>query len=166
MSKRTSTHHIEKMKPVSVPPDERGGLDAVLRLIEQANATPTASRDNCRLVAPGGESVALPATVSELIARLAELLARGEAVAIVPSARELTTQQAADLLNVSRQYLVRLVDTGVLPASRTGRHRRLRVVDVLAHKERRDRKRRAALDELTRLSEETGGYAELKEAKG
>jgi excisionase family DNA binding protein len=97
-----------------------------------------------------------------ILARVAEVMARGDAITVVPVGKELTTQQAADLLNVSRQYLVRLLDEGRIPYTKTGKHRRLRVEDVLHYKEERDKERRAALDELTQLSEESGGYDELK----
>ena len=63
--------------------------------------------------------------------------------------------------NVSRQYLVRMLDEGRLPFTRTGKHRRLRIDDVLAFKVRRDRDRGAALDALAAISEESGGYDEL-----
>lgn len=79
-------------------------------------------------------------------------------MAVVPISQELTTQQAADLLNVSRQYLVRLVDEGKLPCVRTGSHRRLLLEDVLRYKAERDREREDTLDELTRLHEDLGGY--------
>ena len=87
-----------------------------------------------------------------------EQLARGAAVAVVPISQELTTQQAAELLNVSRQYVVRLVDEGKLPCVRTGSHRRLLLEDVLRFKKERDREREETLDELTRLHEDLGGY--------
>lgn len=75
----------------------------------------------------------------------------------------MTTQQAADLLNVSRQYLVRLLDEGRIQFRKTGKHRRLRVQDVLVFKEQRDKNRRAGLRELSQLTQEFGGYdAELK----
>ncbi|MCA9534138.1 MAG: helix-turn-helix domain-containing protein [Myxococcales bacterium] len=81
----------------------------------------------------------------------------------VPTAHELTTQQAADLLNVSRQYLVRLLDEGRIACRKTGTHRRLRVTDVLEFKARRDKDRRAGLRELSQLTQDAGGYdAELK----
>jgi excisionase family DNA binding protein len=79
----------------------------------------------------------------------------------VPVGKEMTTQQAADLLNVSRQYLVRLLDEGRLPHTKIGRHRRVRIEDVLSFKDQRDRERKASLDALSQVSEEFGGYREL-----
>ena len=96
------------------------------------------------------------------MARAVEFMARGDSVNVVPTGQELTTQQAADMLNVSRQYVVRLVNEGRLPCTKTGTHRRLRVDDVLAFKTQRDREREAGLDHLTTLSEELGGYEELE----
>jgi excisionase family DNA binding protein len=106
--------------------------------------------------------VQIPESVFYVLERVAKVLADGDAITVVPVGKEVTTQQAADLLNISRQYLVRLLDAGQLPYTRTGKHRRLRVADVLSFKEKRDQERRAALDRLTELSEELGGYDELK----
>lgn len=100
----------------------------------------------------------LPAEAAVLLKRLLELLARGEGVSIVGVHEELTTQQAADLLNVSRQYLVRLLDAGEMPFRRTASHRRVAAADVLAYKAMRDAKRRKGLQKLTRLTEELDGY--------
>lgn len=86
-------------------------------------------------------------------------LARGDSITVVPIGKELTTQQAADLLNVSRQFLVRLLDEKRLPFCKTGKRRRLRIDDVLAFKERRDKERRAGLRELSQVTQEYGGYA-------
>ena len=112
----------------------------------------------CRLVGPQGESVAIPDAVFHVLTRVVEVLARGDSVAVVPMGRELTTQQAADLLNVSRQYLVRLLDEGRIACRKTGKHRRLRVEDVLAFKTQRDKNRRAGLRELSQLTQDFGGY--------
>ena len=73
--------------------------------------------------------------------------------------KELTTQEAADLLHVSRPHLVKLLDEGTIDHYKVGTHRRVRIEDVLAYRERRATVRREKLDELTRLSEELeGGY--------
>ncbi len=77
---------------------------------------------------------------------------------VLPNEEMLTTQAAAHFLNVSRQYLVRLVDNGQLPAVKVGSHRRLRASDVEAFRSARDRDRQASLDRLVALSEEAGGY--------
>lgn len=83
---------------------------------------------------------------------------------VVPVGKEVTTQQAADLLNVSRQYLVRLLEERRLPFRKTGKHRRLRIEDVLTFKSQRDKDRRAGLRELSQVTQEFGGYdAEVKE---
>ena len=104
------------------------------------------------------EVVDLPESVLTVIRRAVHSMARGEGVSIVSVHKELTTRQAADLLNVSRQYLVRLLEGGQIPFTKTGTHRRIRLDDLMAYKQRRDDERRSKLDELTKLNEELGLY--------
>ena len=75
----------------------------------------------------------------------------------------MTTQQAANMLNISQQYLVRLLDEGMLPFQRVGIHRMIRMEDLVVYKRKRDQKRMASLDELSELTEEFGGYVELQD---
>lgn len=159
MAAIATPERIRRLEPVHAERNER---DDVLRLSRALHAREEGGSHRCRLVGPAGESVPVPEAVFHLLARVVEVLARGDAITVVPVGQELTTQQAADLLNVSRQYLVRLLDQGRIPYTRTGKHRRLRIDDVLAHKEQRDRERDESLTELARLSQELGGYKELK----
>ncbi len=152
---------IRRMTPVTAPPEQHDAVAALSNLLERVgHARRRVAK--CRLVGPGGESIPVPESVFFVLERVAEVLARGDAITVVPVGKELTTQQAADLLNVSRQYLVRLLNEKRIPHTKVGKHRRLRIEDVLAFNEKRDAERRSALDELTQISEEVGGYSELK----
>jgi excisionase family DNA binding protein len=100
----------------------------------------------------------LPLSVAQVLSRAVHELARGHAVTIVPVESELTTQQAADLLNVSRPFLIKLLDSGEIPCHRAGTHRRVRAADLLAYRDRRRAARRAALAEMAREAQEMGLY--------
>ena len=149
---------IRRMTPVAAPPEQQAQVAALSKALEQMVHPPKRRAPKCQLVGPKGESIPLPESVFYVLERVAEVLARGDSITVVPVGREVTTQQAADLLNVSRQYLVRLLDDGRIPFRKTGKHRRLRIEDVLAFKEKRDKDRRAGLRELSQMTQEFGGY--------
>jgi excisionase family DNA binding protein len=77
---------------------------------------------------------------------------------LYPESSELTTKQAAEVLGVSRPFLIRVLEAGEIPYRKVGRHRRVLMKDVLAYKQKMQVKSRAAMDELVKLSEEMGGY--------
>lgn len=154
---------IRRMTPVAAPPDQQAQVVALSRALEVIAHQRRKRAPKCQLVGPKGESIPLPESVFYVLERVAEVMARGDSITVVPVGREVTTQQAADLLNVSRQYLVRLLDEGRIPFRKTGKHRRVRIEDVLSFKQTRDRDRRAGLRELSRMTEEFGGYdSEMK----
>jgi excisionase family DNA binding protein len=101
-----------------------------------------------------GEPLVLPAAVIRLLGALLTELAKGNAVTLMPHHAELTTQEAADLLNVSRPFLVSLLVNGQLPFHKVGTHRRVRFSDLMIYKRRRDAESEAALRELAALSQE------------
>lgn len=107
---------------------------------------------------PGSEEIRLPESAFHLLQRTIHFLAQDAAVSVVPIEKELTTQQAADLCNVSRPYLIRLLEKGEIPYTKIGTHRRIKFEDVMAYKKKRDAERRRALDELTQLSQDMGLY--------
>jgi excisionase family DNA binding protein len=109
-----------------------------------------------RVQLSGGATLDLPPIVSRLLMDILEETAAGNAVTLVPVETEITTQQAADLLNVSRPYLVTLVENGTLPARMVGKHRRLALCDVLAYKADHFAKRSKVLDEMLALDQELG----------
>ncbi len=151
---------VRRMTPVAAPEEQRDGVAALFELLKQV--TPERPESSAyKLVNPAGEVTEIPESVFLLLERIIEVLARGDAITVVPVGKELTTQQAANILNVSRQYVVRLLDSGSIPYRRTGTHRRIRMEDLLAYKSRRDRDRMESLDDLSRLSQQLGGYDEI-----
>lgn len=93
-----------------------------------------------------GEQVELPGTVYRALMQVVEALAAGKAVTVSPTEPQLTTQQAADLLGVSRPTVVRMIESGEVAAERTGNRRRLLLGDVLAYRERRRARQYAMLE--------------------
>lgn len=103
--------------------------------------------------------VELPTSALRLLVEILAELADGNAVQVVPVHAELTTQEAADLLNVSRPHLVKLLEEGALPFHKTGKHRRIRFADLMQFKAERDRSSEQAMEELAQQAQELNmGY--------
>lgn len=98
--------------------------------------------------------VAIPASALQLLIEVLTQLGQGNSVNITPVHAELTTQEAADLLNMSRPTLIKLLDAQALPYSRKGNRRKITFVDVMNYKHRQDEQRLASLDELSLLDQE------------
>lgn len=102
----------------------------------------------------GTAEIVLGPDLSNLLMEMLRYIGSGDAVTLVPISRMLTTQQAADILNVSRPYLISLLDKQELPHSMVGRHRRIKAQNLFAYKQKRDTDREAALSELAALDSE------------
>lgn len=94
------------------------------------------------------QTIELPAGAVALLLEILQAMAAGRGVTIIPQNAELTTVQAAEILNVSRPFLIKLLENGTIPYHKVGTHRRVRMEDVMHYKEAIDREREAALDKL------------------
>lgn len=103
-----------------------------------------------------GQTVVVPAAALRLLVRILAHMAAGQGVSVVPSRAELTTQQAADLLNVSRPYLIGLLNEGKIDYRMVGTHRRVLMESLVEYKRGDDDLRRSAADELSALNQELG----------
>ena len=145
------------------PPSEAIAAEAMLAVRALSRYLKPGKKSAVRIQPEGAgkdEAVLLPPRRAfELLVELLAQMANGNAVTIVPVHAELTTQQAADMLNVSRPYLVKLLEEGKLPCRKVGTRRRVRAADLLTFKRIDDARRRDAVDELTSEAEKLGlGY--------
>ena len=133
---------------------------------ESSRLLATRKLDRCssvRIQFPDDEeepkAVTIPSSALRLFLHLLTEMSQGNAVTLVPTHTELTTQQAADLLNVSRPYVVKLLDEGRIPSRSVGKYRRVRFDDLMAFKRKDDEARSKILDQLTAESQDLGmGY--------
>jgi excisionase family DNA binding protein len=147
----------------SQPPSEsdvRLARDSYRRLrhVVGASTDPTAGRRSIRFVGPDGSdtTIDIPASAAELLMRALSEMAEGNAVTLIPIRSELTTQQAADILGVSRPFVVKEIEERRLPARRVGTRRRVMLTDLMTYKQRSDASRQQALDALAELDENLG----------
>jgi excisionase family DNA binding protein len=143
---------IDEQVRVAAEDDER---PAIARVDQLLNGPHTKSAE---LVGPNGERITLPASLYEILRRTVHMLAQGEAVAIASAHKLLTTNEVADLLNVSRPYLMQLLARGDIPFTMVGTHHRITFGDAMEYKQRRDAKRRDGLTRLAQMTEQLGLY--------
>ncbi|WP_329027992.1 helix-turn-helix domain-containing protein [Streptomyces sp. NBC_01423] len=146
------------IRPVKLPPEKTAAANRALTrvrgyLTEHPDLAQIAVKplDDSEL-----EPLTLPREAVELLAALLAHLGAGRGVSIVPSTAELTTQQAADILNVSRPFLIGLLEAGEIECRLVGTHRRIAASSLMEYKQADDRRRREAADELTQLGQEMG----------
>ncbi|MGQ0507890.1 MAG: helix-turn-helix domain-containing protein [Myxococcaceae bacterium] len=144
--------------PQVAPAEERPQVEELSERLEEY-LEPRQAKAQPRLrLEIGKEQLVVPAFLAAMLRDLVAALARGDMVTLIPSHRELTSQEAADILNVSRQYVVQLLDEGAIPFTRVNKHRRIRADDLIAFKQQRDDRRRAGLRQMTQDAQEMGNY--------
>lgn len=142
-------------------PDEQAAeqaANAVAQLTEFLRSHPTPTT-HVQLVTENTEemtTIVVPAVAFRFFVDVLAELANGNAITVAPVHAELTTQQAANLLNVSRPYLVKLLDQREIPYRRVGNRRKVRLVDLIDYKRRDETLRRDIADELTREAQRIG----------
>ena len=146
-----------RIDPTIAPENEALVAEAASRAIEQNEA---GGKTGLRVqITEAGREVAtldVPPSAVKLIRTMLKEMGSGKALTLVADEAEITTKQAADLLHVSRPYLVGMIEKGELPARMVGKQRRLPLKDVLAFKKDNEAKRREALRELAALDQELG----------
>jgi excisionase family DNA binding protein len=149
------TTHARKIAPGEVSADD---AERSLRRIASYRATDA----DGSLVEIGSEvgpedTLVLPRPVFDMLVGILEAVAAGRGIQIMPFSAELTTQQAAEVLNVSRPYLIGLLEAGEIEYRLVGRHRRVRFDKLMEYKAKDDAQRRVVADELSSFGQELGG---------
>lgn len=145
---------VESFEPDA---DDMVAADAALERVQgYLTRHPEGPQQVRLLLAEDGTELVMPRPVLELLARALTHMAAGHSVSVVPAHTELTTQQAADLLNVSRPFLIGLLDAGKIDYRKVGKHRRVRAASLLRYMRTDDQRRRAAADELAAMTPEMG----------
>jgi excisionase family DNA binding protein len=140
-----------------VPPLEGEQLDQASRAYQELASVLASKRKGAvQLVADGSGTVPVPREAFEFFVTALERLAAGQAVTLIPMTKELTTQEAADFLNVSRPFLIGLLEEGRIPFRKVGSHRRIRFEDVLRYRQKDDRERAAVAAKLSAEAEKLG----------
>lgn len=141
------------IETIAIPEAEAMQIKELHRLVRMGKAT---------LTSPDGlHQLELPDPLYRLLLRIIGDVLEGRPVAYTPATQDLTTQQAANLLGMSRQFLVDLLDKGEIPYHRVGTHRRLMLKDVMAFRKRRDERRHQALNQMAKEAAESGHYDEF-----
>jgi excisionase family DNA binding protein len=136
-------------EPIALPESDEAQIRELNRMLRLG--TPA-------LIGADGERLELPDAVYRLLKDIARNMQLGRAIVLIPENQQLTTQRAADLLGVSRPYLIQLLEAGKLPHHKVGSHRRVYLKDLIAYQKRRDAERKAALDSIAKEAFESGLY--------
>jgi excisionase family DNA binding protein len=148
---------ITALEPVHPDRDDMAAANVALGSVKSYLSAHPSGHGMVRVeVEEGDGELLLPRAAVELFAQILAFMAAGRGVSVVPADAELTTQQAADLLNVSRPYLIGLLDTDAIEYRKVGSHRRIKASSLLEYMRDDDRRRRLAADELTALTQEMG----------
>lgn len=142
---------VLELEPITANESERPALNKIKGVLNDNSRVP-------KLVGPDGDFIELPRSVFQVLQQIVYHMMRGRAIFIVPGNKELTTQEAANILNVSRPYLVKLLEQKKIPFVKVGSHRRIRFSDLMNYKKLRDAERMRGINEIAQMSQDLGLY--------
>ena len=116
------------------------------------------STDKIVIMTSDGQQKQVPLVVTQALIEMLNILSKGDSITLIPMDKELTTQQSADILNVSRPYFIKLLENGEIPFRKTGTHRKILMKDLIEYREKRNAIKKAKLSELAEISQELGLY--------
>ena len=126
-------------------------LDAVEKVVQKHHS----ARKPIEIEITGEKThIKIPPSAFRILNTILEFMAKGKAISIIPSETEVSTQQAAEILNVSRPYVVKLLEKGEIPFNKVGTHRRIKLKELEQYREKMVRERRKHLAELTKQAQE------------
>lgn len=150
-----STASVFAQRHTYVPSQDAGVVDFLGFLKSTGRTVATAGP---RLVASDGTQREIPEEIYAALLQISEALSAGQGVTVIPTDSQLTTQQAADYLGYSRPTLVKLLESGEVPFTKVGRHRRVLLRDLMGYEEASREIRREALAELSKESAQDGSF--------
>ncbi len=135
------------------PPKNEEELNEIIDLM-----TKISNLDQLVMFKADGQEIEIPNIVTKILYEIITILGTGGSLTIIPMEKELTTQQSADILNVSRPFLVKLLESGDIPYHKTGTHRKIYMKDLISYKDKLNTKRASKISEIIKLSQEYGLY--------
>ena len=142
---------MQVLEHSSITEDEKLELSKIAAIPNDESYVP-------KLVGPDGNFIVLPHAVFQALKQIANQMMNGKAVFLIPQYKELTTQEVAQILGVSRPYLINLLEQKEIPFTKVGTHRRIKLSDLLRYKKRVEAEEKRALDEIAQMSQDWGIY--------
>jgi excisionase family DNA binding protein len=149
--------NIGVARPAGVSNKEHANIRALRQLVQEGSV---------KIVGATGRRAELPRAVAGLLDEILKNMQAGKSVSVVSDHQQLTIQRAANLLGVSRPFMVRLLEEGELTFHMAGSHRRVYLKDLLAYKKRRDEERHDSINRMARMELEAGTYDKVVLAEG
>jgi len=145
------------MKFLSTPP-HNGDKQEIEAIKQLRNLIAKTENNQLQFTTSQGDSILVPQKVTEVFRTVINIMAQGKGISLIPVAEEVTTTQAAEILNISRPYLMKLINNSQISHHQVGTHTRILLKDLLEYKQSRDTNRKQGLQKLTDLSQELGLY--------